>query len=103
MEIKKITQKDSQTLQIVWSDGHVSEYDVVILRRECPCAQCVDEWTHERTLDPNSISESIRPVGLKSVGRYAIQIDWSDGHSTGLYAFETLRKLCRCPQCTTRK
>ena len=99
MEIKKITQKDSQTLQIVWRDGHVSEYDVVVLRRECPCAQCVDEWTNERTLDPNSIPETVRPVGLKSVGLYAIQIDWSDGHSTGIYSFETLRKLCFCPKC----
>jgi len=27
------------------------------------------------------------------VGNYAIQIEWSDGHATGLYTWETLRGI----------
>jgi hypothetical protein len=33
------------------------------------------------------------------VGNYALAFAWSDGHSTGIYTFEYLRKLCPCPQC----
>ena len=27
------------------------------------------------------------------MGRYAIGIDWSDGHNSGIYPFERLREL----------
>jgi DUF971 family protein len=64
-----------------------------MLRRSCPCAGCIDEWTGEPRLDPASISADVRPQELRPVGRYAIQITWSDGHSSGLYTFDLLRKL----------
>jgi DUF971 family protein len=36
---------------------------------------------------------------LVPVGAYAVQIVWSDGHDTGIYSFETLRRACSCPEC----
>jgi DUF971 family protein len=42
----------------------------------------------------------VRPVAIRPVGRYAIQIDWSDGHTTGIYPFDRLRSLCPCPLCS---
>ena len=33
------------------------------------------------------------------VGRYALQMYWSDGHSTGIYTFDYLRDLCPCAEC----
>jgi DUF971 family protein len=35
----------------------------------------------------------VHPLKIEPVGRYAIQIDWSDGHSTGIYPFRRLREL----------
>ena len=35
----------------------------------------------------------------EAVGNYAIRIQWSDGHSTGIYSYEHLRKVCPCPEC----
>ena len=65
------------------------------LRLACACAQCVDEWSGEGRLDPQSVPEDVHPVSVRPVGRYAIQIDWSDGHDTGIYPFQRLRALSR--------
>jgi ATP-binding protein involved in chromosome partitioning len=88
-----IRQKGPRELAIRWSDGAESVYDVRELRLACGCAQCVDEWTGEGRLDPGSVPEDVHPRRIQRVGRYAIQIDWSDGHSTGIYPFRRLRGL----------
>jgi DUF971 family protein len=91
--VKRIWQQDERTLGIVWTDGRKSLYDVVELRRQCRCAHCIDEVTREQKLDPDSIPESLRPVRIESVGRYALTIQFSDGHKTGIYPFERLREF----------
>ncbi len=97
---KDIRQVDETTLGISWTDGHESVYAVKHLRESCPCAQCIDEWTGERRLKPGMVADTIRPVNLKAVGLYAIQFYWNDGHDTGLYPHELLRRLCQCAECT---
>jgi DUF971 family protein len=62
------------------------------LRDACPCAACVEEGTGRKLLDPATIPADIRPSELKAVGNYAVQIFWSDGHSTGIYSWKTLRE-----------
>ena len=91
--IKKIWQLDERTLGIHWTDGMESKLDTVALRRECPCAVCVDEWTHKRKLKEGDIADSVRPQKVSSVGRYAINIQFSDQHKTGIYTYQTLRDL----------
>jgi DUF971 family protein len=94
-----IRQVNAQTLGITWKDGHESRYESNFLRRQCQCAVCVDEWTGTLKLDATAIPADIHPQQVRGVGRYAIRIDWSDGHNTGLYTFEFLRKICPCPNC----
>ena len=93
IRVKDIRQADSRTLGITWTDGKDTLFDAVELRRKCPCAVCIDEWTHEARLDPKSISDDVRPIRVDSVGRYAMQIKFTDGHGTGIYTFPMLRKL----------
>lgn len=88
-----IRQHGPTQLAIDWSDGELSIYDVRRLRLLCPCAVCIDEWTGEQRLDPESVDADVRPVKIQPVGRYAIQIAWSDGHDTGIYTFTRLREL----------
>ena len=88
-----LARKDPDILVITWNDGAVSEYKARALRSSCPCAACVNEWTGEKMLDESRIPGDIRPVRLISVGRYAMAIHWSDGHKTGIYAYDYLRKL----------
>jgi len=93
-------QDGASVLTVDWNNGHKGRLGVRHLRLACPCAQCVDEWTGEKTLDPKSVPESVRPISIDPVGLYGIQIEWSDGHSTGIYTYETLGRLCACPDCT---
>jgi ATP-binding protein involved in chromosome partitioning len=91
--VKAIAQKDERHFEIQWTDGKTQRFDVVDLRRKCPCATCKDEWTHEQILDPKSVPETVRPMRIESVGQYALTIQFSDGHRTGIYPFTSLRKL----------
>jgi DUF971 family protein len=94
IEPREILQDSDATVQITWADGRVCRYHAPALRRECPCAQCVNEWSGERTLKPESIADDIEIVDLATVGRYALNFQWSDGHDTGIYSFQYLRELC---------
>lgn len=85
--------EDGSKLRIRWADGEVSEYEPRFLRLKCPCAGCVDEMTGRRMLTPAMVPEGVYPRAIHYVGRYALQFDWSDGHNTGLYPFELLRRL----------
>jgi len=88
-----IRQAGPRELAIDWSDGERSVLDVVGLRRACRCAVCIDEWTGGQILQPDQVPEDVRPRRIDLVGRYALSIDWSDGHSSGIYTFDLLRKL----------
>jgi DUF971 family protein len=79
-------------IRIRWADGHESVYAARRLRQMCPCAECVDEVSGVRILDPDSVPEDIQALAARLVGRYAVEFDWSDGHLTGIYTFETLRR-----------
>lgn len=93
VRVKSIQQMDGRTFGITWTDDQTSKFDVVELRRKCPCATCIDEWTHEQILKPDQIAETTRPIKVDSVGQYALTIQFSDGHKTGIYTFAMLRKL----------
>ncbi len=78
-------------LRILWPGGPEVTVPAVRMRDACPCAGCVEEGTGRKILDPATIPADIRPVEIHAVGNYAIQIHWSDGHSTGIYTWQTLR------------
>jgi len=100
----------SRGMKIDWSDGHRSEYSCEYLRDECPCATC----TGSHGTEPQKTSFS-KPAGaanpfqlytpkpkmvdIEEVGTYAVRIRWNDGHQSGIYSYEHLRKICPCPEC----
>jgi ATP-binding protein involved in chromosome partitioning len=88
-----IRQQGARELAITWGDGRESVYPVRELRLACGCASCIDEWTGQGRLDPASVPADVRPLRIAAVGRYGIQIHWSDGHETGIYPFRRLREL----------
>ena len=85
--------EEGQKLRIRWQDDAVSTYAPRDLRLACPCAACVDEMTGKRILAPASVAADVYPLSIHYVGRYALQFIWSDGHQTGIYPFDYLRRL----------
>jgi len=102
--IKLAGERD--TVSVHWSDGHVSAYPYAYLRGKCPCATC-EELGAQAMRPPSQLpilgQRPLKPERAELVGRYALQIYWSDGHSSGIYAFDYLRSLCPCPECTAKR
>jgi DUF971 family protein len=89
---QSIEINDRQEFLIAWP-GVLSVVPSLRLRDACPCASCIEEGTGRKILDAASIPADIRPVEVKQVGSYAVQITWSDGHGTGIYSWDTLRRI----------
>ena len=91
-------------VEIMWNDGHVSRYTFPYLRDHCPCAMCNDERAKKAQLGnkPDLLpmyKPRVTAKGAKPVGNYAVQIDFSDDHVTGIYSFGHLREICPCEAC----
>jgi len=94
-------QQIGNELAVKWDDGAESFIALETLRRACPCAGCKGETDimgnlyrgPEKALQP----ESFKLLQVMPVGGYALQPRWADGHSTGLYSFDYLRRLADVP------
>lgn len=82
-------------LVIEWSDGRRRRYAVAELRRRCPCATCNAERSQARQSGspPPEPTAAITIQHMRPVGNYAYGIEFSDGHSTGIFTLELLREL----------
>jgi DUF971 family protein len=117
----KVHVSSGAGVDITWADDHVSHYEFAYLREQCPCAMCNDERQKKATglekdaqlkaENPGAIaapmSSPLLPMfkpkltakAAHAVGNYALQIDFNDGHSTGIFSFDYLRTVCPCPEC----
>jgi ATP-binding protein involved in chromosome partitioning len=86
-------------ITLKWADGHETTYPARDLRLACRCAECIEETTGRKLIDPNTVSNNIRAKHIELVGQYAMTIEWSDGHSTGIFNFRDLRGNCPCSAC----
>src|SRR3974377_1680413 len=90
-------QQIGEELAIKWEDGCESFISLEKLRRACPCAGCKGEMdimgnvykNPEKPYAPNAF----QLVKLNRIGGYAISPGWADGHGTGIYSFDYLRRL----------
>ena len=90
-------QPIGEELAIKWSGGEESYIKLADLRRACPCAGCqgeTDVLGNTYKNPPSALSpQAFQLVRIGAVGGYAIQPVWADGHGTGIYSFEYLRRL----------
>ncbi len=88
----------SGAIEIAWSDGHRGVYTPRLLRDACPCATCRERRVEPAPapLLPVLAPSEVAPLaiaGMKPVGQYAYSIEFSDGHSSGIYTLDYLREL----------
>ncbi len=84
---------DESGITLRWANGDETHVDSRTLRAACQCALCVDEYTNEPKLDPGTLPEAIHPKTVDTVGNYALSIEWSDGHTTGFFPYEQIKRL----------
>lgn len=90
-------QQIGSEIAIKWADGNETFIPLEVLRRGCPCAGCKGEMDvmgnvyklAEKPLPP----AAFQLRHFVKVGSYAIQPVWGDGHTSGLFSFDYLRKL----------
>lgn len=92
----KSLKGDREALLVSWSDNVVHRLPWRILRDRCPCATCRQKRTEPapvfNILKPEEAGP-IRATSMSPIGNYAYQIDFSDGHKTGIFSLELLREL----------
>ncbi len=93
IEPVEIIEENDRDISIKWSDGAATSYRAAHLRRNCPCAGCINEWTGEKMLRDESVSDDLSFLNMSIVGRYALNFVFSDKHDTGIFTFAQLRKL----------
>lgn len=89
LSIKKIIQEDNKNFSISWNDGKKSIYRIDHLQYHCPCIKC-------KSLPCKELSKDLSVVSIKSVGNYAIKIQFTKGCSQGIYTYEYLKKIPSC-------
>lgn len=94
-EIRRLPE--SRRIRVTWDDGHIAEYDYDYLRGYCPCAACQGHGAGEVQFQPPA--SPVEALAIQPVGNYAVSIQWSDGHASGIYRFEFMRQICPCEQC----
>lgn len=105
----RVMKSEGTGVAIDWKDGHHSTWNFAWLRNACPCATCNDERTRAgrepgvakpKPGGPLVMYEAPpRPVEVTPVGKYAIRFKWNDGHESGIYSWDYLRRVCQCGIC----
>ncbi len=94
----EIQRDDQGAMRILWNDGHECRYAYATLRQACPCATCREERAQQQQnpfqIITSANTDRVEPVHLSTVGHYALNIEWNDGHRTGIYPWDMLRELC---------
>ncbi len=96
----RLNLKKDEKLEIQWQDGVTSIYPIAYLRKNCPCATC-KTFREEQAKKPRTsltvfsktTEAPLAATSAELVGGYAIRIDWSDQHNSGIYSFVYLRSI----------
>jgi DUF971 family protein len=98
----RVHKSEGTGMEIDWKDGHHSAWTFGWLRLACPCATCHEEREKSGRApgEPKSQPAALlpmyqapaRPLVVTPVGRYAISFEWNDGHKSGIYSWDYLRR-----------
>ena len=105
----RVMKTEGTGVEIDWKDGHHSAWSFAWLRNACPCATCHEERDKSGravgVAKPKAqtllvmYEAPVRPVEVTPVGKYALKFKWTDGHESGIYSWEYLRRVCQCGEC----
>lgn len=94
-DAEDITVKRDEYVEVCFGDGRTCRFTLEELRENCPCAEC--RTRRERGQDPwpgRHSAMALRVEGAELVGGWGLGLAWSDGHATGIFPWEALRRWC---------
>lgn len=94
-EVSDVTVERDKQVTVTFSDGHECRWVLQELRKGCPCATCRSFTERGQEAWPRGADPAkLRIVDASLVGNWGLGITWNDGHSTGIFAWEILRRWC---------
>ncbi|MEW6508133.1 MAG: DUF971 domain-containing protein [Bacteroidota bacterium] len=85
---------NKELLAVEWNDGSISKIKLPNLRLNCPCAFCAsDRESKGKKYFPIYSTDELTVTNISTIGNYAVGISWKDGHNTGIYSFQYLKKI----------
>ncbi len=95
---QELFQAEDGRLTITWNNGQKKIYSPSHLRKLCPCATCREKRREPDKPSPNKLlpvlslaeAQPLTVIRMRPVGNYAYNIAFSDGHDSGIFAFEAL-------------
>jgi DUF971 family protein len=96
IDVANITVDRASHVEVTFEDGKVCRFELADLRSACPCAACRNARDHGRVPWPpaGDAAPELAIADAHLVGAYGLGVMWSDGHSTGIYPFSSLRRWC---------
>ena len=85
--------KQQRILELIWGPDDISLLPFQMIRQNCRCAVCVEEITGRQLLDPTTVPEDLSLIDVDLTGNYAMKFRWSDGHDSGLFTWDHLRRV----------
>jgi DUF971 family protein len=93
LEPARIDVVRDESVTLTFGDGYVARFDLHALRQGCPCATCRGQRDRGETVWPRPGSpEPLRIEDARLHGAWGLAITWNDGHATGIFPFELLRR-----------
>ena len=86
-----VFRRDARVLHIAFDDGVAADIPFERLRVESPSAEVQGHGPGEKRIVRGK--EKVGVIEAHAVGRYAVRIVFDDGHDTGIFSWDYLRKL----------
>lgn len=81
----------ARSLHISYDDGAAFDIPFELLRVESPSAEVQGHAAHQKKLVAGK--RKVMITEAEPVGRYAVRLQFDDGHGSGLYSWDYLREL----------
>lgn len=86
-----------QVFTVKWADGHISEFSLFGLRKNCPCVACRGGHENMGRFEPKLFkvkpTRTYKILNAETVGNHALKITWDDGHNSGMFRWDLLRQM----------
>ena len=83
-------KKENRDFIVEWNDGHISQFNYLWLRDNCPSE--IHPTARERTFNLLTVTENIAPEKFSIDDDSKLTVTWNEGNHTSEFSAEWLRE-----------